>query len=58
MLSKPIPKDTKIGFAGLALMIAFAAVLLPMAKAEKTGEQTTKNKQSANAPFKQNSITT
>ncbi|MGD0551089.1 MAG: M56 family metallopeptidase [Sedimentisphaerales bacterium] len=32
MLSKPIPKDTKIGFAGLVLIIAVAAVMLPMAK--------------------------
>ena len=32
MLSKPIPKDTKIGFAGLVLIIATAAVMLPMAK--------------------------
>jgi bla regulator protein BlaR1 len=40
MLSKPIPKDTKIGFAGLALIIVFAAVLLPMAKGVKAGGQT------------------
>jgi beta-lactamase regulating signal transducer with metallopeptidase domain len=33
MLGKPIPKNTKIGFAGLLLLIAVAAVLLPMAKA-------------------------
>jgi bla regulator protein BlaR1 len=37
MLSKPIPKDTKIGFAGLVLIIAVAAVLLPMAKAKDGG---------------------
>ncbi len=39
MLSKPIPKDTKIGFVGLTLIIAFAAVLLPMAKGVKTDVQ-------------------
>ena len=41
MLSKPIPKDTKIGFAGLVLIIATAAVMLPMAKgmANKPGPE-------------------
>ena len=41
MLSKPIPKDTKIGFAGLLLLIAVAAVMLPMAKgmARKPGPE-------------------
>ncbi|MGA2091915.1 MAG: M56 family metallopeptidase [Sedimentisphaerales bacterium] len=32
MLNKPIPKDTKIGFAGFLLLIVTAAVSLPMAK--------------------------
>jgi beta-lactamase regulating signal transducer with metallopeptidase domain len=34
MLNKPIPKNTNIGFAGLVILLATAAVMLPMAKAE------------------------
>ena len=51
MLSKPIPKDTKIGFAGLVLIIVAAAVMLPMAKAAKTGEQTTEDSKTTMTPF-------
>jgi hypothetical protein len=51
MLTQPIPKTAKLGIIGSLVVLLLAAVLLPMAKAEKTGEQTTKNSESANAPF-------
>jgi beta-lactamase regulating signal transducer with metallopeptidase domain/Tol biopolymer transport system component len=35
MLNRPIPKDSKLGVLGLSAILVLAAVLLPMAKAEK-----------------------
>jgi beta-lactamase regulating signal transducer with metallopeptidase domain len=43
MLTRPIPKTAKLGIIGSLAIIFFAAVLLPMAKAEKTGEQKTED---------------
>ena len=36
ILSKPFPKNAKLGIIGLIVVVVLAAVLLPMAKAEKT----------------------
>jgi len=38
MLTRPIPKTAKLGFAGLLATIITGAVLLPMAKADKNEE--------------------
>ena len=35
MLTRPIPKTSKLGFVGVATVICIAAILLPMSKAEK-----------------------
>ena len=51
MLSKPIPKDTKIGFAGLVLVITAAAVMLPMAKAAKTVGKMAEDRKATEASF-------
>jgi len=37
MLNRPIPKSSKLGTLGLVVVLAIAAALLPMAKAEKSG---------------------
>ena len=37
MLNRPIPKSAKVGAVGTIVIIIIAAVLLPMAKAEKKG---------------------
>ncbi|MHC4540014.1 MAG: ankyrin repeat domain-containing protein [Planctomycetota bacterium] len=39
MLSRPIPKSARLGVVGVGALLVSAAVLLPMAKAEKSGEQ-------------------
>lgn len=39
MLNRPMPKTTKLGILGLVAVLIFGAVLLPMAKAEKTSGQ-------------------
>ena len=38
MLNRPIPKSAKLGAIGIAMLIVIAAILLPMAKAQKLGE--------------------
>ncbi|MBL7185843.1 MAG: ankyrin repeat domain-containing protein [Phycisphaerae bacterium] len=38
MLTRPIPKSSKLGALGIAILLVFAAVLLPMARAEKSSE--------------------
>jgi len=35
MLNRPIPKSPKLGVLGMVMLLVFAAVLLPMARAEK-----------------------
>lgn len=40
MLNRPIPKSSKLGALGLIVILAIAAVLLPMARAEKAPEAT------------------
>ena len=40
MLTRPIPKTAKLGIIGSLAVVLLAVVLLPMAKAEKTGGQT------------------
>jgi len=37
MLNRPIPKSSKLGALGIIVIFTIAAVLLPMAKAEKSG---------------------
>ena len=37
MLNRPIPKSSKLGALGMIVIFTIAAVLLPMAKAEKSG---------------------
>ena len=39
MLARPIPKSSKLGIVGAIVIFAFAAVLLPMARAQKTVEK-------------------
>ena len=39
MLSRPIPKSAKLGVLGTIVILFIAAILLPMAKAEKSGER-------------------
>jgi len=39
ILSKPFPKNAKLGIIGLIVVVVLAAVLLPMAKAEKTRKE-------------------
>jgi beta-lactamase regulating signal transducer with metallopeptidase domain len=51
MLTRPIPKTAKLGIIGSLTIILFAAVLLPMAKAEKTEGQTTDDSKSTDALF-------
>jgi ankyrin repeat protein len=38
MLNRPIPKSSKLGALGIAILLIIAALLLPMAKAQKLGE--------------------
>ena len=38
MLTRPIPKSSKLGLLSIAGLVATAAILLPMAKAEKSGQ--------------------
>ena len=38
MLNRPIPKSSKLGALGIAMLLVIAALLLPMAKAQKLGE--------------------
>jgi len=38
MLNRPIPKSSKLGAIGIAMLLVIAALLLPMAKAQKPGE--------------------
>jgi len=38
MLNRPIPKSSKLGVVGIAVLFVIAAVLLPMAKAEKSDQ--------------------
>ena len=38
MLNRPIPKSSKLGVLGIAMLLVIAALLLPMAKAQKLGE--------------------
>jgi len=40
MLTRPIPKSSKLGVLGVVTVLVIAAVLLPMAKAEKAAEAT------------------
>ena len=39
MLNRPIPKSSKLGALGIIVIFTIAAVLLPMARAEKPGEK-------------------
>ena len=39
MLARPIPTSARLGVVGIATLLVAAAVLLPMAKAEKSGGQ-------------------
>ncbi|MDD5458602.1 MAG: M56 family metallopeptidase [Phycisphaerae bacterium] len=39
ILSRPFPKNAKLGFAGLVTIILAAAVLLPMAKGKDSGQK-------------------
>lgn len=38
MLNRPIPKSSKLGALGITMILVIAAILLPMAKAQKLGE--------------------
>ncbi|MFI4911620.1 MAG: M56 family metallopeptidase [Sedimentisphaeraceae bacterium JB056] len=38
ILSRPLPKSAKLGFAGMLAVFITAAILLPMAKAKEVGE--------------------
>jgi len=38
MLNRPIPKSSKLGALGIIVVFTIAAILLPMAKAQKSGE--------------------
>ena len=38
MLNRPIPKSSKLGALGIAMLLVIASVLLPMARAQKQGE--------------------
>jgi ankyrin repeat protein len=40
MLNRPIPKSSKLGALGIIMLLVIAAVLLPMARAEKAAEAT------------------
>ena len=40
MLNRPIPKNANLGILGLSAILVLAAVLLPMAKAEKSTQDT------------------
>jgi cytohesin len=39
MLNRPIPKSSKLGALGIIAVLAIAAVLLPMARAQKSGQE-------------------
>ena len=39
MLNRPIPKSSKLGALGIAMLLVIAAILLPMARAQKAGEK-------------------
>jgi ankyrin repeat protein/beta-lactamase regulating signal transducer with metallopeptidase domain len=39
MLTRPIPTSSRVGAFGIAALVAIAAILLPMAKAQKLGEE-------------------
>lgn len=41
MLNRPIPKNARLGVAGMAVLLVTAAVLLPMAKAERRSREKT-----------------
>jgi len=38
MLNRPVPKSSKLGVFGVVALLVAAAILLPMAKAERSGE--------------------
>jgi bla regulator protein BlaR1 len=42
MLERPAPKSAKLGIAGILIIIALGAFLLPMAKAQNSEEETSK----------------
>jgi len=52
ILSRPFPKTAKLGFLGLIAILLTAAVLLPMAKAEKDRIQNTGDSSQERSEFK------
>jgi len=40
MLNRPIPKSSKLGLIGITMLLIIAAILLPMARAQKADEKT------------------
>jgi beta-lactamase regulating signal transducer with metallopeptidase domain/WD40 repeat protein len=49
MLTRPVPKSAKIGALGTIVILVVAAVLLPMARAEKSNKETSATDQAAAA---------